>query len=103
MSRLARIILILLLVGGMFAVGFPLSANDGKPGFAGSHPLQSQRCFAIGDTTQFFSCLSTANARLDGFTLIRTVGTRLDLVAYPFGFLFFVFLGLFLVLALILV
>ena len=103
MSKWLRITLIVTLVAAMLAAGFPLSLAGGKPGFASSHPLQSARCFKIGDTTGLFSCLATAGARLDGVTLISTIRDRLDLVAYPFGYLFIAFLALFLIFALILI
>lgn len=103
MSKGFRIIVILLLLGGMLAAGFPLTPEGAQPGFADSHPLQSARCFKIGDTSGLFSCWGNVPTRLHDFSLIKIVAHRLDLVAYPFGYLFIAFLALFLIFALILI
>lgn len=103
MSKKTRILLVMLFVGLAFLIGFPLTKAGGEEGYADSHPLQSSRCFVIGDSNGYLTCLTEASPRLWGIDLIKTAGHRLNLVVYPFGYLFLISLGMFLVLACILI
>ncbi|MHB8860103.1 MAG: hypothetical protein ACYC6Z_11595 [Thermoleophilia bacterium] len=103
MSKRVRIILVLLFVSLAFLVGFPLTKEGGEEGYADSHPQQSARCFIVGDTNGYITCLTDAMPRLWGIDLIKTAGHRLNLVLYPFGYLFIISLGMFVALACILI
>lgn len=85
------------------AVGYPLTKESDQEDFPVQHPQDTSRCFSIGDFSSLMTCLVYPNPRLNGYSIYRTVGERMNMTTNSFGYLFFICLGLFLVLAFILI
>lgn len=102
MFRLLKFILLFSIVLFM-AVGYPLTNEGGQQNFAEEHPQETSRCFTIGDLNSLMSCLNHPFPRLNGLSLVETVGSHMNMTSYPFGYLFFICLALFLIFAIILI
>lgn len=67
-------------------VGYPL---EDKMQNSGNRFTISERCFVVGNTNQFFSCLKS-NKRLGGRSFIGQVVLELNALQYGMGYIFLI-------------
>ena len=102
MSKRAKILLLFVLLLSFFYLGFPLKQNRADSSYAETNPNETQRCYVIGDFTNYLSC-SAANPRLAEFSLLGSLTHNMNLTVFPFGYLFFAVLAIFITLSLFLI